>query len=56
MVLAGKIIHADEALELGIVDYLVPSKDVLDFSLNLLEKITARKIGEYNSFDHEVRQ
>lgn len=40
LVLAGKIIHADEALELGVVDYLVPAKEVFEFSLNLLEKIT----------------
>ena len=43
MVLAGKIIHADEALELGIVDYVVPSKEVFDFSLSLLEKTTGNK-------------
>lgn len=40
MVLAGKIIHSDEALEMGIVDYIVPSKEVFGFSLNLLEKLT----------------
>jgi enoyl-CoA hydratase/carnithine racemase len=38
MVLAGKIINADEALELGIVDFVLPSKKVFDFSLSLLEK------------------
>ncbi len=43
MVLAGKVIHADEALELGIVDYVVPSKEVFDFSLSLLEKTTGDK-------------
>lgn len=43
IVLAGKIIHADEALELGIVDYVVPSKEVFDFSLSLLEKTTGHK-------------
>jgi len=43
MVLAGKIMHADEALELGIVDYVVPSKEVFDFSLNLLEKTAGQK-------------
>jgi enoyl-CoA hydratase/carnithine racemase len=43
MVLAGKIIHADEALELGIVDFVVPSKDVFDFSLRLLEKTVDEK-------------
>ena len=43
MVLAGKIIHADEALDLGIVDFVVPSKDVHDFALTLLEKTVAEK-------------
>lgn len=43
MVLAGKIIHADEALELGIVDFVVPSKEVFDFSLSLLEKTVDEK-------------
>jgi len=43
MVLGGKIIHAEEALELGIVDYVVPSKEVFDFSLSLLEKTTGDK-------------
>jgi enoyl-CoA hydratase/carnithine racemase len=40
VVLAGKVLHADEALEMGIVDYVVPQKEVFDFSLTLLEKIT----------------
>ena len=39
MVLAGKIINADEALEMGIVDFVVPLRKVFDFSLSLLEKI-----------------
>ena len=41
MVLAGNVIHADEAVALGIVDYVVPPKEVLAFSLRLLEKMTA---------------
>ena len=56
MVLAGNIIHADEALELGLVDYVVPSKEVFEFSLRFLEKMTARQINEYNSFDYEIRK
>lgn len=40
MVLAGNVIHADEALALGLVDYVVPSKEVLEFSLKLLETMT----------------
>lgn len=38
--MAGNVIHADEALALGLVDYVVPSKEVLEFSLRLLEKMT----------------
>lgn len=41
LVLEGKIIHADEALALGLVDYVVPAKEVLDFSLRLLERLTS---------------
>jgi enoyl-CoA hydratase len=40
MVLAGNVIHADEAMALGLVDYVVPSKEVLEFSLRLLERMT----------------
>ncbi len=41
LILSAKTIHADEALQNGIVDYLVPSKEVFDFSLDLLKKYTA---------------
>ena len=40
LVMTGKTIHADEALSIGIVDHVVPSKQVFEFSLNLLEKLT----------------
>jgi len=40
MVLAGNVIHADEAMALGLVDYVVPSKEVLEFSLRLLDRMT----------------
>ena len=43
IVLGGRIVHADEALSLGIVDYVVPSKEVFEFSLELLEKINGDK-------------
>jgi enoyl-CoA hydratase/carnithine racemase len=43
IVLGGRIVHADEALSLGIVDYVVPSKEVFEFSLKLLEKINGDK-------------
>jgi enoyl-CoA hydratase len=43
IVLGGSIVHADEALELGIVDYVVPTKEVYEFSLNLLKDINYDK-------------
>jgi len=43
IVLGGKVVHADEALELGLVEYVVPSKEVFSFSLNLLEKIAGNR-------------
>jgi len=39
--LTAKTIQADEALKMGIVDYVVPSKEVFEYSLKLLEKYTA---------------
>lgn len=41
MILTGKTIHADEALSIGIADYIVPSKEVFNFSMNLLDKLTS---------------
>ena len=41
LVLEGKVIHADEALALGLVDYVVPAKEVMDFSLRLLKRLTS---------------
>lgn len=41
MILTAKTVHADEALTIGIVDYIAPSKKVFDFALNLLEQFTA---------------
>jgi enoyl-CoA hydratase/carnithine racemase len=43
IVLSGKILHADEALSLGIVDYVIPSKEVFEFSVRLLDKIIGNK-------------
>ena len=43
IVLGGRIVHADEALSLGLVDYVVPSKEVFEFSIKLLEKINGDK-------------
>ncbi len=39
IVLGGKVIHADEALALGIVQHVVPAKEVSVFALDLLEKL-----------------
>jgi len=41
LILTAKTIQADEALKMGIVDYVVPSKEVFEYSLKLLEKYTA---------------
>ena len=41
MILTAKTVHADEALTIGIVDYIAPAKKVFDFALNLLERFTA---------------
>lgn len=43
MLLTGKTIDAQEALRLKLVDYVVPSKEVFDFSLNLLKRLTGDK-------------
>lgn len=43
IVLGGSVVHADEALGLGIVDHVVPTKEVFEFSLNLLEGINYDK-------------
>ena len=42
LILSARTIHADEALKMGIVDYVVPSKEVFDYSLHLLDRYTAR--------------
>jgi len=41
LVLSGNTIDAARALELGLVDYVVPPKTVFDFSLDLLRRLTA---------------
>lgn len=40
LVLTGKLIHAEEALKLKIVDYVVPAREVFAFSMNLLKRVT----------------
>lgn len=37
--LTGDLINAETALELRLVDYVVPSKDVIDFALKLMKKM-----------------
>ncbi|MEN8210008.1 MAG: enoyl-CoA hydratase/isomerase family protein [Candidatus Fermentibacteria bacterium] len=43
ILLTGKTIDAQEALRLKLVDYVVPSKEVFDFSLNSLRRLTDDK-------------
>ena len=43
MLLTGKTIDAEEALRIKLVDYVVPSKEVFDYSLDLLKKLTGNK-------------
>ncbi len=40
MILTGKTIDAQEALRLKLVDYVVPPKEVFDFSLKYLKELT----------------
>lgn len=50
LMLSGEIIDAEKAHELGIVDYIVPKNEILDFSFNLIKKMTDnRKIEVINS-------
>ena len=50
MILTGEIIDAEKALELGLVDYIVPKNDTFDFSFNFIKKMTDnRKIEVINS-------
>jgi len=43
MLLTAKTIDAQEALKLKLVDYVVPAKEVFDYSLDLLKKLTGNK-------------
>ena len=43
IVLECKVVHAEEALELGLVEYVVPRKEVSSFALDLLEKIAGNR-------------
>ncbi len=40
VILSGEIINAEKALEFGMIDYIVDSKNIFDFSMNLMEKMT----------------
>jgi len=40
MMLSGDMIGAEEAMEIRLADYLVPRRKVVEFSLNLLHKMT----------------
>lgn len=41
LVLTGKTINAQEALQLSLIDYVVPAKEVVAFSIDLLKTLTA---------------
>ncbi|MFC2171209.1 enoyl-CoA hydratase/isomerase family protein [Acidobacteriota bacterium] len=43
LALTTRLIDAQEALKWGIVDYVVPSKQSFDFSLELLKKVTRNR-------------
>lgn len=50
MVLSGEIIDAQKALELGLVDYVVPKNEALEASKNFIKKmIDSRSIDVINS-------
>jgi enoyl-CoA hydratase len=43
MMLAGDIINAGRALEIKLVDYIVPPNDLHDFSIKYLQKLTCER-------------
>lgn len=43
IILSGEPINAQKALELGIVDYVVPKNKALEYSISLLKKMKANK-------------
>ncbi len=50
MILSGEIIDAQKALDLGIVDYIVPKNEIMEASINFLKKmIDNRSIEVINS-------
>lgn len=46
MILSGDIVNAERALELNLVDYSVPAKELHDFTLRFLGKLTAERDPE----------
>jgi len=55
IVMECKVVHADEALELGLVEYVVPRKEVSSFALQLLEKIAGnRSTSSIRSIMHSL--
>lgn len=43
MILHGDVVNAEEALSLGLVDRIVPKKELLQYSLSLMGKMTATR-------------
>lgn len=41
MTLSGEMVNAQQALEIKLADHIVPSKELMSYSLNFLKKLTA---------------
>ncbi|NVO01709.1 MAG: enoyl-CoA hydratase/isomerase family protein [Bacteroidetes bacterium] len=55
MVLHGDVINAEKALEIKLIDYLVSSKELFGFSINLMDKMTnGRPLKVINSIIRSI--
>ncbi|MFH1321781.1 MAG: enoyl-CoA hydratase/isomerase family protein [Bacteroidota bacterium] len=50
MILIGDIINAEKALEIKLVDYVIQSKDVINFSVELITKMTEARPANVISY------
>jgi enoyl-CoA hydratase/carnithine racemase len=56
MILSGDVVNAEKALELKLVDYVVPAKDLHDFTVGYVEKLTCdREIEVIQSVMRSIR-
>lgn len=64
IILSGDTVNAEKALQIGLVDYIVPKKEIIEFSIALLKKMTSGKplyvirsimqaINNYRNMPHE---